>query len=78
VSQKGDYSLKWIAGTKCAQWHSWSLARFSVLILARKPGHQADRDRASALKTWGPEIRSAATSGLKTELWSGEIQQHHI
>jgi hypothetical protein len=26
--RNGDYSLKWIATAKCAQWHSWTLARF--------------------------------------------------
>jgi hypothetical protein len=30
--RNGDYSLKWIAATKCAQWHSYTLARLSLLI----------------------------------------------
>jgi len=43
LPEDGDHSPECMAAAKCAQWHSWSLARFSVLI---------GRDRGNQFSCW--------------------------
>ncbi len=31
LSEMGTDLLKWIATTKCTEWHSWTLARLALL-----------------------------------------------